>query len=560
MCEKEEPLLLIPVLLESEANSVNKEGKFEWYDLIPCKVGKTKEAPLVHIPAAFLKTRGFLPDLDLGDEKQFLFDFNGFEKNEKTIDGFFQEFEKSDEKFNYRHIVIYCRHLYRQKTGREDAYGKGIDQSIDQIIAEFKTFKENIIGLGEFEKTKKFAKMADVLKMFILYRSVKITDIPYPLDINREFLPDEAKVKGIDDIFFEGKDNISVAPLDGKLHSPNEIFIKKFYALLWANDNINGYEVKILLDYIVMLEQITNKLSKQFWNEIDISKIANKLLLTNYKDIKYDKNSMYNCIRANILCQFNVLAIKEIDKLNSDNIRLSTFGYLIIKTYIRNKLKLFAWTKISNEISKTYNIAYPDMKTLNDIKNIVKDVNVSTKEEFINLFYANKSYIAKACQNQILDMIVPGEQKNKTAKRRILQKNIDKICLVYTQYILSTHEVERKVESVNCYHLIIASYLYFRLNDVIINKLNVKNLTSSEFDDTRKQIGSLFTQIKTNDWIYFYYYSQIFASVLGKYHTMFDLKPPVDGSAFNDFREIINNTLTEVWQEGLDEMYRVSVI
>ena len=88
----------------------------------------------------------------------------------------------------------------------------------------------------------------------------------------------------------------------------------------------------------------------------------------------------------------------------------------------------------------------------------------------------------------------------------------------------------------------------------------MKNLTSSEFDDTRKQIGSLFTQIKTNDWIYFYYYSQIFASVLGKYHTMFDLKPPVDGSAFNDFREIINNTLTEVWQEGLDEMYRVSVI
>jgi len=560
MCEKEEPLLLIPVLLESEANSVNKEGKFEWYDLIPCNVGKTKEAPLVHIPAAFLKTRGFLPDLDLGDEKQFLFDFNGFEKNEKTIDGFFQGFEKSDEKFNYRHIVIYCRHLYRPKTGRENAYGKGIDQSIDQIIAEFKTFKENIIGLGDIEESKNFAKMADLLKMFILYRSVKITDIPYPLDINRDFLPDEAKVKGIDDIFFEGKDNVSVAPLDGQLHSPNEIFIKKFYALLWVNANINGCEVKTLLDYIVLLEQITNKLSKQIWNEIDISKIPNKLLLPNYKDTKYDKNSMYNCIRSNISLQFNVLAIKEINKLNSDNSRLSTFGYLIIKTYIRNKLKLFAWNKISNEISKTYNIAYPNMKILNDIKNMVEDVEVFTKEDFINVFNGNKRCIAKSCQKQILDIIIPDGQKSKTAKRRILENNIDKICLVYTQYILSTYEAERKVETVDCFHLIIASYLYFRLNSLVIKKLNIKNFTSSKFDDTRKQIGSLFTQIKTDDWIYFFYYSQIFASVLGKYHTMFDLKPPVDGSAFNDFREIINNTLIEVWQEGLNKIYRVSIM
>ena len=64
---------------------------------------------------------------------------------------------------------------------------------------------------------------------------------------------------------------------------------------------------------------------------------------------------------------------------------------------------------------------------MNNIKNMVEDVEVFTKEDFINLFYASKSYIAKACQKQILDIIVPDGQKSKTAKRRILENNIDKI-------------------------------------------------------------------------------------------------------------------------------------
>lgn len=554
-----------------------KDKTIKWYDLIECRLQQPINTSSVYLPAAFLKIKGLLPDIDLGNEKQFRLNFNSLRKNGKTIDELFDESTKKKKELIYRDMLKYCRQLYREKSGVADAYGNKIDQVEKQFHDEFNHFKKYFfkvaadskenkkdIKVADSKENKKDLKMADILKIFILYRSTKITGILYPLDIERDFLPEKAKINSIDDIFFTEKDTVSVAPLDGIVHSTNEEFIQKLYALIWVNSDISDYEVRTLLDYIALIESMTYVLVNEFWNENLIKTIGSKLLVPTVGTDNIDKEDIYDCISKRILCKFNDLKYQAIYNLKNcllgHKIRISLYGYFIAKLYIRNKLKVFIWHKIAQEIAVKVKIDYLDLQKLKEIQEVVKDVKIEKKEDFIKLFNITGNSITNEYQNKILDIIFPDSGKSKTAKRRILENNFEKIYFVYVQFIASLSRAGVEVKFLHCYNCIISSYLYFKLQKVVIKKNKMRNFTDHCFDDRRKEIGALYKQLKKKDWQSFYYYNEISGKVFGKYYTLFNIKPPLKFVIYNEFKEQINKALIDVWQEGLNEIYEFTTV
>lgn len=565
-----------------------EDKKIRWYDLIYCKLKSSTNIPLealpsVHLPAGFLKMKGLLADIDVGDEKQFRLDFNNFKKNNKTIDDLFEECTSGKKQPTYRNMLEYCRYLYRAPSGGKDVYNeKNIDQAEKQLNVEFKNFTKGIVGLSDrkrakilkrldglkkiknFKKDKNNFKMKDLFKLFILYRSIKITGIEDPLNTERDSLPYEAKVNSVDDIFFIKKDNVSVAPLDGILHSTNEIFIQKFYALIWINSDISDYEAKSLMDYMALLESMTDELVNEFWNENLITISGNQLLVPTVITDSLKQDNICDLVRHSVLRKFNDL--KRLERYNLNNclcehkIRISTYGYLIVKLYIKNKLKMFTWHKSANEIITQMNIDYPDLQKLKEIKEIVKTVKIDSRTDFINLFNNKKSGISNADQNKILDIIFSGSKKPKRKKCEILDNNFKKISLIYVQFICKYTMAGVDIKYLNCYNLIVSSYLYFKLNKQIIKKNKIRNFATFDFDDRRKEIGALYTQIEKRDWCFFYYYYEIAGRIFGKYYTLFNLKKELKSTIHNEFSETVNKALINVWSAGLKEIYKFAFL
>ena len=91
-------------------NNLNKN--VQWYDLLKCNYyNNMGQISFIYLPAAFLKMKYMLP-LDLGDEKQYLIDFNKIKVNGITINEYFNECIKEKKKVQYNILVKYCRFLY----------------------------------------------------------------------------------------------------------------------------------------------------------------------------------------------------------------------------------------------------------------------------------------------------------------------------------------------------------------------------------------------------------------------------------------------------------------
>ena len=74
----------------------------------------------------------------------------------------------------------------------------------------------------------------------------------YPLDVSRDYLPDEAKLIRLENILSLTKDTGSVAALYGRVGSRNEDYIKKLYALMLTNLDIPDYELFYFLVILII--------------------------------------------------------------------------------------------------------------------------------------------------------------------------------------------------------------------------------------------------------------------------------------------------------------------
>ena len=223
--------------------------KFQWYDLIKCECSYGQNNICIYLPASLLKEKNVLNDVDLGNEKYYHLDFNKFKKSGRNIDMLFDEYLENNQYPIYKEMFLFCRHLYRKPTYLKDSYGNPIDQPYEQFRKEFQLFIKKL-NCQEFINKKTFKNdynyyIRDLLKIFILFKSAKITNIKYPLDVSRDYLPDEAKLIRLENILSLTKDTGSVAALYGRVGSRNEDYIKKLYALMLTNLDIPDYELFI---------------------------------------------------------------------------------------------------------------------------------------------------------------------------------------------------------------------------------------------------------------------------------------------------------------------------
>lgn len=541
-----------------------------WYDLIPCQY----EEDVVYIPAAFLKVRGCLPKVDLGDELEYRLDFSHYKKNDKTIDELFADFAIKGKHPSYRKMLEFSRFLYWEKASYINDLGENIDQVEKQFRNEYNRFRRSFFGVGKWKIKKMYAmkfqkkekkrvyltkreralRQSDILKMFILYRSLKIKNLKNILDTKKKCLPNEAKVNVIDNIFLYQKDTVSVAPLDGRQRSLNENFIKKFYALLWVNSNRDDYELKTLLDYLLLLRKTKDLLLSGFWTgdyfkrpfegKIFIPSGGDKddIIIRDFWVYQYHQK-MY--LKENLLCH---------------NIKIPVFLYCIAKLYIRNEMKAAQWHQIIDNIICKINKDYPNIQQLRTIDEAVANVNIESKEDFINLFNNKKSAISNENQNIILDIIFPNNTKLKSAKRRILQKHIEAIVNLCEQFRLRCEKTNIHIETSYCCNLVIYASLYFKLKKIVIPKKMIKTFQSTVFDDRNKELGSLYKQSKKNDMQAYYYYKEISEAIVSRYYVLFNLRKPVDADILNKYRVNTFEAIFDFLKAALKEIYKFTIV
>ena len=93
----------------------------------------------------------------------------------------FDEYLENNQYPIYKEMFLFCRHLYRKQTYSKDSYGNPIDQPYEQFRKEFQLFIKKL-NCQEFINKKTFKNdynyyIRDLLKIFILFKSAKITNI-----------------------------------------------------------------------------------------------------------------------------------------------------------------------------------------------------------------------------------------------------------------------------------------------------------------------------------------------------------------------------------------------
>lgn len=555
-------------------SNAEKYSNMHWYDLFPRMHYYKDDAFIYFIPISFLMKNNELPNhiKIIENQDQYLINLDAIKYDDKTINQYFRNRTKK-EKIKINKLFNYCKFLYYESTGAKDLYDKKIEQSERQFCTEYRKFKKNFFKV-DCEEVKKLLDTPDVFKIFILYRSVKINHCDCPLDYKKEFLPSTARACGMDDIFLDEKDTISVVPLDGVLRSPNEDIIKKLYALLWTNSSCDEGEYDAVLEYIHVLEECTfyiinGAVQKQFIKNIV------------YKSI--DKNGKFIFDTEKAMKQLSeryddISAISEDemeDCLKRYNKRLSLYAYFIIKIYIKNKIKYLKWYSRRLEFNENDDCLFKGGDDLKKIEGAVSKIKIESKEDFLDLFNNDKSKISKDNQKMILDFIfqsdksktatknVLGAKREKTAKRRWIEKNYFFIHLLHAQYISACGYagVPEPDESMLCYRLIIACYLFFHLKKKEIKKLEGKNFMSTKFDDRNKTIGGLYYQMKKDDysaekegaWKSFFYYNSMMGCLFSRYYNMFSLGNKLDYSMEEMVFNLHQKTIIKVWNQGLEK-------
>lgn len=558
----------VVLMLEIKITEDLTARKIQWYDLIECSCKDNEKVFILYLPAALLKVKGILDNIDLGNEKQYCLDFNNFIKYGKNIDMLFDDYLKDNKYPIYREIFAFCRHLYRRQGLLRNDYYKPIDQAEEQFIREFKKFVSEL-NCEEFINKKQYKieylnYIRDLLKIFILFKSSKITNIEYPLDTFRDYLPDDAKIIELEKMLSLTKDTGSVAPLYRRVGSRNEIYIKKLYALMLTNLDISNEELLLIFGYINYLEEASNSLLYKDLTH-SLENIKDNLLINIQSDIN---TAFFDKIVQRLVEIIGYKGDNLVNYFIDNKIKLSLCGYFILKIYIENKLKILNWNKIAREKSKSLQIIYKDKAYLQKVYDITKKVPINNCDEMLSALNNANSLLTSEEQRIVLNTIFPNDTRRKDKKRELLKNNFDKITIIYAYYVLKRGISGQLVDFNHFYNLVIAAYLYFQLSKLDIKEIKFINCNENNIDDRRKNIASLYYQLTksmfTKKQINISYvdfaYLEISSKIFSKYYFLFDLNITHNEILFDKFIEVINELVYNFWQEGLYVALRVAKV
>lgn len=505
----------------------------------------------VRLPAIFLKKHNLLKevldkDYEFNENCQYAINFDEFKVDGKTIDDLFDEYECQLPP--YPEMFRYCSFLYPPPYVNKEAGIDTTDETKKQFKREYKKFRkclcsrqtENPDAISDDDIKKYDPKLdrSDMLKIFILYRSLKARVVKNPLDFSQNSLPDgsefsDKKLKSydIDDIFLanlavsnsENKkkrnDDSSIAPLFNDFHSPNGFFIEKLYAMLWYNAKFAEGEIQGILNYIITWESAAKEL--QFANEAQcfLYKVYLENLHKNRQEAKehaLTETSKY--ISRLFKEKISVLKSKSyfdsIDPKTEDNSNstssISLFSYFIIKIYMENRIRL---CEIEAEITNCADNSIStgndiDINLLGRIRKAVKDVKIIEAKNFLQIFDKTAGLISSSMRKDIINFIylgnVPSEGRGKSVRwdKKIskIEKNYPNICVLYTQWWSAypkQHGSESPEDEELCFHLIVASYLFFVCNKIEIKRARAKRYNNSKFNvATTPTPNNIFSQFR----------------------------------------------------------------
>lgn len=483
----------LPLLINGK--QLNKSN-LQWYDMIQCyhyDCTMPNNPIEIYIPVAVLKHYNILPadiNIDLGDERQYNIDFKNFYKSfsneNKNIDMLFDEYIQKKREFAYRDLFKFVRFLYRaqwtmvfnkkpQEENTEDCEGIPREQGLIQFIKEFKEFAKTLTYCKKFNDKYYLIFIRDLLKIFILFKSLKIRKVDILLYKDKSSLDEISNTiqvsKNAEKIF---KDIGSIAPLDGLYTSRNSTFIMKFYTLLFINLDLSIEDLHTIILYV----RDINNFEKEFLNS-------------------GDRNCTTNTVEG-----INIYAKEFIDyyisKVKSclPMIKMSLPIYYILKFYIDNKVKVLTWRKISLDILKNQvKIQNLDSDKLKRLFDITKDIKIENKDDIFKALTGNVGSLKIEDLDFIYDIIFSNDRSNKSKKREKLKNHFEKINIIEYTYLNKSRAIGDVIDSKNkLYTFIITAKLYFETYDISLNAIKITN-KSLLIDDRNKTIGSIYNQI-----------------------------------------------------------------
>ena len=480
-------------------NNLNKN--VQWYDLLKCNYyNNMGQISFIYLPAAFLKMKYMLP-LDLGDEKQYLIDFNKIKVNGITINEYFNECIKEKKKVQYNILVKYCRFLYRTKTGLKDDFDKEIDQALIQFKEEFKNFCLFIVGnkldIADLSE-RNLEKLCEIFKSFILFRSIKTGGLS---DNYTGTLSDEKLLFRLQNFLSLDKDNATVAAFDGIFDDDRAIYIKQLYALLWCNSNLCNEELFFLFDCIRLIDYHKDVL---VYRDIDfiLRDIKNSFIIkTDDKVLIADNKSEEDFIKGfiakfkySIICKENEVYRFCLYTYFISNKHMSTFTYCILNLYIINKLKQIKWKHFINEALKHAVVADLSKEKLSVIADITSQCHIEcleTQEVLTKVFSLEKLQL-----KMLLDFIYPNDNRRNIEKKREIKRTFPAILKAYQHYLIKKRMFFPDVACNHLYNIWIFLWLFYNIKAVETQQsLAVKGLKYTDSGLKRKNINKL--QMKT---------------------------------------------------------------
>ena len=480
-------------------NNLNKN--VQWYDLLKCNYyNNMGQISFIYLPAAFLKMKYMLP-LDLGDEKQYLIDFNKIKVNGITINEYFNECIKEKKKVQYNILVKYCRFLYRTKTGATDDFGKETDQALKQFKKEFTDFylsivgnKLNITNLSE----RNIKNLCELFKSFILFRSIKTGGLS---ENYNEALPDEKKLFRLQNFLSLDKDNATVAIFDGIFDDDRAIYIKQWYTLLWCNSSLYDEEISSLLGCMRLIDSQKDIL---IYHDIDfilrdiknnfIIETDDKIFVADNKQEEDFINSFLAKFKYSIICKENEVSRYCLYNYFIGNKRMSSFIYCILNLYLTNKMKQVKWRSFINAALKHAVIEELPKERLIAIANITSHCHIEcldVQEVLTKLFSIEQIQL-----KVLLDFIYPNDIREDIEKKREIKRILPVILKTYQHYLIKKRMFFPDVEYNHLYNLWIFLWLFYNVKSIETQKdLAIKGLKYTDSGLKRKNINNL--QIKT---------------------------------------------------------------
>lgn len=426
----------------------------------------------INLPAAFLKEKNILPELEIKTDWLYKFSFDKFTndkitvtRHNNTIDDFFAKCVNNNKKPTKKMMLSYCRSLFNvdRRTKKNEVSGEyenihepNKSSSVD-FSKQFDSFIE-FFGLSKIwhaEWNKRNTnKKAEIFKNFILYRvaifRTKNGELSSrPISPKGKYKVQRVQLKNTIN------DDISTTLYSDDIIQ-DDLYYKKFYSLLWTKQNIdNSKLLKIIqcIDYI------------DAW-----SKVLPNIKLLN------DKSS-----------------IEILDSMRNPcftNIKLSVTEYMIVYLYIKNCLKFRKWQVLSAKLVRKYflyNDNYfenvkPKISKIYELSRITNKQNYRSAMEFFT-FNVFKKYLLDFKYNQkkyILDFIFSGNNKQRLRKKiDQLKNNWTSINAIVKCWCSNDILI---LDTSMGYNFILASFLFFQFKQIRIDSLQKKQFDKNSKD------------------------------------------------------------------------------